>query len=219
MMGLTLMGLTLPPVYPILDTASLNAKRCSILEAALGLIEGGAKIVQLRHKGHWSRDLFGDARRLRDLCRESDCLLVTNDRADIAALLDSGLHLGQDDLPPVQARCIVAVQLLGFSTHNAAQLRAAAAEPVDYVALGPVFDTASKDKPDPLVGLERLREWRRLTEKPLVAIGGVTRLNAADVWEAGADSLAVISDLLPGSCSRESIRERMQEWQQLAHRR
>lgn len=214
-----MIGLTLPRIYPILDTASLNAKGCPMLEAALGLIEGGARIIQLRHKGHWSRELFGDALRLRDLCRESDCLLVTNDRADMAALLDSALHLGQNDLPPVQARRIMAAQLLGFSTHNATQLRAAATEPVDYLALGPVFGTASKDKLDPVVGLERLREWRRLTEKPLVAIGGVTRLNAAAVWEAGADSVAVISDLLPRSCSRESIGERMREWQRLANSR
>lgn len=211
-----MLGLTLPRVYPILDTASLHARHCPILEAAQGLLDGGATIIQLRHKGHWSRALFEDARRVRELCRLANCLFVTNDRADLAALLDSALHLGQDDLPPLEARRIVGRRLLGFSTHNATQIEAAASEPIDYVALGPIFDTASKDKPDPVVGLERLREWRPLTDKPLVAIGGLARNNARAVWEAGADAVAVISDLLPGVCSRASIRDRMREWQDLA---
>lgn len=213
-----MIGLTLPRVYPILDTMALNARGCPVLDAAAGLIEGGARIVQLRHKGHWHREMFEQARRLRELCHDADCLFVTNDRADMAALLDSALHLGQDDLAPAFARRIVGDRILGFSTHSALQIEAANREPVDYVALGPVFETASRDKPDPVVGLERLHEWRRLTEKPLVAIGGISRHNAVGVWEAGADSVAVISDLLPDHCSRSSIRKRMMEWQAIGGR-
>ncbi len=137
----------------------------------------------------------------------------------MARLLDAGLHLGQDDLPPALARRIVGDQaVIGFSTHNAEQLRAAAAEPVDYLALGPIFPTASKERPDPVVGLVRLSQWRPLTDRPLVAIGGITRDNAVSVLQAGADSVAVIRDLLPEPCTTESVRQRVKEWLHLLHR-
>ncbi|MGH9659474.1 MAG: thiamine phosphate synthase, partial [Bryobacteraceae bacterium] len=102
---------------------------------------------------------------------------------------------------------------IGFSTHNEIQLRAAAGEPVDYVALGPIFATGSKDKPDPAVGVERLREWRRLSSRPLVAIGGITRATARTVLDAGADSVAVIGDLM--APAPDAMRERMEEWRAL----
>lgn len=121
-----------------------------------------------------------------------------NDRADVAKLLDAALHLGQDDLPPSAARRIVGERgAIGFSTHNEAQLRAGDREPVDYLAIGPIFGTSSKENPDPVVGLDELRRLRAFTEKPLVAIGGITRANALSVFEAGADSVAVIGDLYP----------------------
>src|SRR5262249_6111567 len=123
------------------------------------------------------------------------------------------LHLGQDDLRPAAARRVVGGDLpVGFSTHNGAQLRAAAAEPVDYVALGPMFATASKENPDPVVGLAELTRLRPLTNRPLVAIGGVTRSNARWVIDAGADSVAVIGDLFPED---GSIRKHCEEWLRL----
>ena len=103
--------------------------------------------------------------------------------------------------------------VLGYSTHNAGQLAAAAEEPVNYLALGPLFATQSKTNPDPVLGIPNLRNWRSLTARPLVAIGGITRENARSVLEAGADSVAVIGDLLPANCSAASIRERMKDWQ------
>jgi Thiamine monophosphate synthase len=148
------------------------------------------------------------------LCKQAAVPLIINDRADIAQLLGAGLHLGQEDLPPAAARRLMgASACLGFSTHNAAQLTAAAGEPVDYLAIGPLFATQSKLNPDPVVGVGRLRDLRRLTGKPLVAIGGITRENALAVLEAGADSVAVIGDLIPEDCSIESIRERFHDWQ------
>lgn len=208
--------MTLPPLYAILDTDTLSRRSCSVVKAALGMLEGGARVLQFRHKGHFSRRVYEEAEQAGNLCRQFGALWIVDDRADMARLLGAGLHLGQDDLPPAMARRVVGNEaIIGFSTHNAGQLRAAAAEPVDYLALGPIFATASKENPDPVVGVERLRGWRDLTERPLVAIGGITRGNAVSVLEAGADSLAVIGDLLPEQCTQESVRERVKEWLRL----
>lgn len=209
----------LPPLYPILDAESLARLSCPLEVAAEAMLEGGARILQLRHKGHFSRMVFEQAERIAELCRSAGAIWIVDDRADIARLLDAGVHLGQDDLPPKLARRIMGSgATIGFSTHNAEQLRAAADEPADYLAIGPIFQTPSKRKPDPVVGIERLSQWRPLTPRPLVAIGGITRENAASVLAAGADSVAVISDLLPEVCTRESIRQRMDEWQQLVNK-
>jgi thiamine-phosphate pyrophosphorylase len=183
----------LPTFYPVLD-----ADRISAVPAAEALLEAGARILQYRHKSFFSRHAFEEASRISELCRHAGALFVVNDRADIAKLLDAALHLGQEDLAPADARRILpAPNIIGFSTHNEQQLRAGDAEPVDYLAIGPIFATASKQNPDPVVGLDRLRAWRSLTKKPLVAIGGITRELAPQVFEAGADSVAVISDLFP----------------------
>ena len=136
-----------------------------------------------------------------------------NDRADFAKLLGAALHLGQDDLAPADARKILpAGSIIGFSTHNREQLRAGDAEPVDYLAIGPIFATGSKQNPDPVVGLPELRSLRLLTKKPLVAIGGITRETAESVLDAGADSLAVIGDLYPQSLNKSELRKRAEEW-------
>ena len=128
-------------------------------------------------------------------------------------LLDAALHLGQDDLPPADARKIMPPdRIIGFSTHNADQLRAGDREPVDYLAIGPIFGTASKPNPDPLVGLDRLCTLRALTKKPLVAIGGITRETAPAVFDAGADSVAIIGDLYPHTLTKASLRARAEEW-------
>jgi thiamine-phosphate pyrophosphorylase len=206
-----------PAIYPILDTASLTTRGCSIRLAAEAWIDGGARILQLRHKAHWGRPLFDDARAIAELCRARGVTFIVDDRADLAALLHAGLHVGQDDLSPAESRAIIGPDaVLGFSSHNAGQLSAAAGEPVNYVAFGPCFNTRSKRNPDPVIGLAELRRCRSLTAKPLVAIGGITRENARAVFEAGADSVAVIADMLPEDCSAGSLRGRMEEWQQLA---
>lgn len=206
----------LPRVYPIIDTETLVRCGLELTGASAAFLEGGAGILQIRHKGHWSRELFEAARETARLCREAGTILVIDDRADFAMLLEAGLHVGQDDLTPRDARKLIGRNsLLGFSSHNVQQLCTAGGEPVDYVALGPVFATASKRNPDPVVGVEEVRRCRALIDKPLVAIGGITRENAPGVLRAGADSVAVISDLLPEKATAKSLRERMEEWQRI----
>jgi thiamine-phosphate pyrophosphorylase len=207
----------LPRIYPILDTGTFEARGFSFTRAAAAWLEGGAGILQLRHKQHWGRAVFDAARDIARMCREAGALFIVDDRADIAMLLDAGLHVGQDDLPPRDARRLMGSEpVIGFSSHNVQQVCAAGGEPVDYVAFGPIFTTASKRNPDPVTGIEALKECRGLMEKPLVAIGGITRETAAALWTAGADSVAVIGDLLPAELTSVSLRQRMEEWQRLA---
>jgi thiamine-phosphate pyrophosphorylase len=207
----------LPRVYPILDSEAIGARGLSLPAAAAAFLEGGAGILQFRHKGHWSRDTFGAAQEIAGRCGEAGVPFIVDDRADIAMLLEAGLHVGQDDLTPRDARRLMGPRaIVGFSSHNAAQLVAAAAEPVDYVALGPVFATISKRNPDPVVGVPEVRRVRALIEKPLVAIGGITAENAVQVLSAGADSVAVIAGLLPEPATPQSLRQRMEEWIKLA---
>jgi thiamine-phosphate pyrophosphorylase len=196
--------------YPILDTDTAARRGIDPVEAARAILDGGARMLQFRHKGFFSRDIFDHAREIAALCRDADAMFVINDRADVARLLGAGLHLGRDDLSPADARRVVGDgALLGFSTHNEAQLRAGAEQAADYLALGPMFATASKLNPDPVVGLDELRRLRPMTDRPLVAIGGITRANAPSVIEAGADSVAVIGDLFPED---GDIRRRVEEW-------
>jgi thiamine-phosphate pyrophosphorylase len=188
----------LPKFYPILDTEVSLRRGVEPVVAAEHILEAGAKILQFRHKRFLSREAFGWLERIAELARTAGATLVVNDRADLAKLFGAALHLGQDDLPPSAARHVVGPDaIVGFSTHNEAQLRAALAEPVDYVALGPIFGTVTKENPDPTVGLDQLRRLRPLSPWPVVAIGGINRANARQVLEAGADSVAVIGDLFP----------------------
>jgi thiamine-phosphate pyrophosphorylase len=209
----------IPRVYPIIDTTTLSEVSIRPVHAAAALLEGGARIVQFRHKGFWSREVFAQAEEIAALCQAASASFIVNDRADYAALLHSGLHLGQDDLLPTDARAVIGDEAtIGFSTHNPEQMLAARSEPVNYVAFGPVFSTVSKDRPDPTVGLDGLRAVRALTERPLVAIGGITLENAELCWNTGADSVAVIAAMLPNPCTHESIRDRMVEWLRLSLR-
>ncbi len=183
----------LPAFYPVVSSVA----------TAEAVLEAGAKILQYRNKQFFSRAAFEDASRIAELCRQGGAMFVMNDRADVAALLNAALHLGQEDLAPSDARRILpAGAMVGFSTHNERQLREGDQEPVDYLAIGPIFATGSKQNPDPVVGLEQLRALRLLTAKPLVAIGGITRELAPQVFAAGADSIAVISDLVPDPRAR-----------------
>ncbi len=203
-------------IYPILDSETLRARNYPAIDAAKAMLEAGSQILQYRHKDFWSREVLAEAERVGELCRAHGALFIVNDRVDYAKLLGAGVHLGQEDLPPRAARALLGPDaVIGYSTHNAAQLAAAASEPVDYVALGPIFGTLSKRNPDPTVGVEKLREWRSLVSQPLVAIGGITRENAKALWDAGAEMVAVISDLCPAVCDAESIGERTAEWRRL----
>jgi len=208
-------ALRLPRFYPILDTETATRRGVAPIAAAERILEAGATILQFRHKGFLSRQVFADLERIADLCRAANVLFVVNDRADLARLFGAALHLGQDDLPPSAARRVTGPELrIGFSTHNEPQLRAAAQEPVDYLAIGPIFGTVTKENPDPTVGLDELRRLRPLAVRPLVAIGGITRANALAVLAAGANSVAVISDLFPDA---GDIRGRAEEWIRLLH--
>jgi thiamine-phosphate pyrophosphorylase len=203
----------IPAFYPILDTAAAAKHGIDPLDAARQILDAGARILQFRHKGFFSRETVSLLFAIAELTRDAGALLVVNDRADLARLAGAALHLGQDDLPPEAARRIVGPDArIGFSTHNEAQLRAAEAEPVDYLAIGPMFGTTSKENPDPVAGVEELRRLRPLTARPLVAIGGITRENVRDVIRSGADSVAVIGDLFPAD---GRIRRRAEEWLRL----
>jgi thiamine-phosphate pyrophosphorylase len=200
----------LPRFYPILDTHAARRHGADPVTAAQQILDGGARILQFRHKGFLSREAFGWLEQIAKLTHNAGAAFVINDRADLAKLFSAILHLGQDDLPPSAARHVTGADaVIGFSTHNETQLRAAAREPVDYLALGPVFGTATKENPDPTVGLDELRRLRPLTAGPLVAIGGITLTNASQAIAAGADSVAVIGDLFPES---GSLRARVEQW-------
>jgi thiamine-phosphate pyrophosphorylase len=211
--------LQIPRFYPVLDSDLIERRGLALIPAAEALLEAGARIIQLRHKTHFSRDVFSQAEQIARMCASTGALFVVNDRADMAMLLDSALHVGQEDIPPAVARRLIGdARVLGFSTHNEAQIRAAAAEPVDYVALGPIFGTASKLNPDPAVGIEELCRLRALTSGPVVAIGGITRATALDVMNAGADTVAVIGDLFPEPCTAQNLKSRAEQWLQITSR-
>ena len=215
-----------PRLYPILDTRTAAAHQCNRVTVARAWIGAGIQILQYRHKDStsqaWTREIWNEADAIGNLCDDAGVTFIINDRADAAKLLNAGLHLGQEDLTPSDARHLLGdTSMLGFSTHNAVQLAAATQEPADYIALGPIFGTASKENADPIVGLENLGAWRdlaarpQITPRPLIAIGGITRSNAADVLAAGADSVAVIGDLFPELCNGLNLRNRMDEWHKL----
>ena len=139
----------LPRLYPILDTAIFEANGFDTVAACSALLKAGVRILQYRHKAAFTEERFQEARRMNDLCRRAGAMFVMNDRADFAGILGSGLHLGQDDLPVASARPLLGPdQMIGLSTHNEAQFREALRQPVNYVALGPIFRTKSKSNPD-----------------------------------------------------------------------
>lgn len=206
-------ALRLPAFYPVLDTELLSRRGISPVQAADAILDAGARILQFRHKPFFSREVFDRATQVAELCRAAGALFVVNDRAEIAVLLGAALHLGQHDLAPADARRILPPgAIVGFSTHNEKQLRAADREPVDYLAIGPIFSTASKQNPDPVVGLDRLREIRAFTRKPLVAIGGITLDTAPAVFKAGADSVAIIAGLYAEPLTKANLRARAENW-------
>jgi thiamine-phosphate pyrophosphorylase len=187
-----------PRLYAIADVGVLAAWGISLEEFARGLRAAGVTLVQYRDKTGSPEEVLRAAAVLRDVFAGTACRLILNDRADLALLAElDGVHVGHGDLLPEDARRVAgAERIVGVSTHAEAQIRAADASCADYVAIGPVFATATKADTEPVVGLEGVRRARALTTKPLVAIGGITRANARSAIEAGADSVAVISGLL-----------------------
>ncbi|MCU1243566.1 MAG: thiamine-phosphate diphosphorylase [Candidatus Acidoferrum typicum] len=202
------MRLVLPRLYVILDATLLNN---SPHDCARELAAAGVRLLQYRDKMASARDLLATSRELVSSLNTYGTSLVVNDRPDVAVLAGAaGVHVGQEDLDPEQARAVVGEEMwIGTSTHNLEQFRRAAATSVDYIAVGPIFATTSKANPDPVVGLELIRQVRHLTEKSIVAIGGITLERAASVIEAGADSVAVIRDVVcaeePGERARRFL--------------
>lgn len=194
----------IPPLYPILDSSFLAGAgdRAGFLRGIVRELAGsGVRILQYRNKTGNSAEVLADAAILRKSAAGTGLLLILNDFPALAVELGfDGVHTGQTDMPPSEARRILGPgKILGLSTHNQAQLRAADSEPVDYIAIGPVYPTGTKQNPDPVVGLEGVQAARQLTRKPLVAIGGITAANAPAALHAGADSVAVISAIFsPG---------------------
>ena len=201
------MRLVLPRLYVILDASLLTIPES---ECARQLVDAGIRLLQYRNKTASSRDLLESSKRLSAELIPRGVTFIVNDRADVAALADaSGVHVGQEDLGAEEARAVVGNKLVGISTHNRAQFERAAATSADYIAVGPIFSTSTKSNPDPVVGTEFIRQVRPLTDKPIVAIGGITLGCAAEVVRAGADSVAVISDILrapdPGTRARQFV--------------
>jgi thiamine-phosphate pyrophosphorylase len=191
---MTVGTISVPRLYGIVDAAYFSTLE-EVVVFARELTNGGCTLLQYRNKKGSARVMQAHARELK---RFTNAKYIMNDRADLCVACEfDGLHVGQDDLLPEYARYIIGEERwLGVSTHNPEQLEEADVCGADYLAIGPVFATSSKENPDPVVGLDGVRRARALTRKPLVAIGGITRTNAASVIEAGADSVAVISDLL-----------------------
>jgi thiamine-phosphate pyrophosphorylase len=189
------MRLVLPRLYVILDSALLTIP---VEDCAQELADAGVRLLQYRAKDTPALNMLNVSRKLASLAIPRGISFIVNDRPDIAILAQAtGAHVGQEDLDVEAAREVVGTEkLVGVSTHNLEQFRAAAETSADYVAVGPIFATSSKANPDPVVGTEFIRRVRDLSDKPIVAIGGITLENAASVIEAGADCVAVISDIL-----------------------
>lgn len=203
--------IVLPKLYAILDVSCFSPQlrtTNSIVEFARDLASGGVTLLQYRNKDGGTRQMLSHAREIKRVL-EGKVKLIMNDRADlcVAAGFD-GVHLGQDDLSAEGARLVVGERWVGVSTHTLEQVKEADAGPADYIAIGPVFPTTGKKNPDQIVGIAGVRKARAATKKPLVAIGGITRGNANSALEAGADSVAVISDLLssPRKVAEEFLR-------------
>ncbi|MGB7730555.1 MAG: thiamine phosphate synthase [Candidatus Acidiferrum sp.] len=189
------MAILLPRLYVILDAGLVQGPATEI---ARQLMEAGVRLLQYRAKNPGAGEMLRSATEIAKVARQQRANFFVNDRPDVAYLAGAdGVHVGQDDLSVENARALVGRdRWVGVSTHNQEQFERAVATSADYVAIGPIFATTSKANPDPVVGTELLRRLRPLTNKPIVAIGGIRLENAAEVIEAGADSVAVISDIL-----------------------
>jgi thiamine-phosphate pyrophosphorylase len=193
----------LPKIYPI---TNVEISKISHVEQVQQLIKGGAKLIQIREKKATSRDFFEQAQKCLEIAKKSNVKILINDRIDIAlAVKADGVHLGQDDLSPIYARQILGEKaIIGFSTHSVSQAIKAVKLPINYVAIGPIFQTTTKENPDEIVGLNGLNQVKNaIGDFPLVAIGGINLENAQKVFENGANSIALISAILDKSSEIE----------------
>ena len=202
------MNFELPKIYPITD---VRLSGLSHAEQVRRLINGGAKLIQLREKYASPKDFYKSAEDALKIARENNVKIIINDRVDIAlALKADGVHLGQDDLHPEEARQIFGKSIIGFSTHNIQQAIEAVRLPIDYIAVGPVFATKTKENADKIIGLEGVKKVREtIGDLPLVAIGGINSENFRQVLIAGADCAAIISDIIS---EPEKITENMRKY-------
>jgi thiamine-phosphate pyrophosphorylase len=195
----------LPPLYAVLDPEQVKQRPVSSVLAAL--LKGETRIVQLRAKNLVARDCLELAREVRRQTAAAGCRFIVNDRVDIARISDAdGVHLGQEDLPLAAARKLMGEKLVGISTHDLAQAREAERDGADYIGFGPIFGTATKETGYSARGIAMLREVRRAVALPIVAIGGIQESNVKSVWQAGADSAAMIGELMGASDVEEKVR-------------
>jgi thiamine-phosphate pyrophosphorylase len=186
------MKIQTPFLYPILDENRSN----DLERDAQDLINAGVKILQLRCKKMSNAEFQQLVTKLMPLCKRAGVLLILNDRVDVCMITDaSGVHLGQDDFPATEARQLLPNAIIGLSTHNLNQVQSADQLPIDYISIGPIFPTTSKENPDPVVGIDLLRKAKTLTSKPIVCIGGITKNETPELLRAGADGIAVISEI------------------------
>jgi len=197
-----------PPLYAILDPSLVSAPLASLAQS---LADNGVMLMQLRDKRSSARKIYAEVQSLIGILSPRGVRLIVNDRPDIAVITGAdGVHVGQNDLPAEETRKICGPRKwVGVSTHNLEQLREADHGAADYIAVGPIFPTGTKENPDPVLGVEFVRAARQLTRKPLVAIGGITIESVADVFRAGADSVAIIRDLIAASDPAARAREYM----------
>jgi thiamine-phosphate pyrophosphorylase len=195
-----------PPLYAIIDAGQAADPAHSIAGI---LIDAGVRLIQVRDKRSSAKLIYQAARELNDTMYARGVRVIVNDRSDISAMIGAGgVHVGQGDLPVEAARKICGpARWVGVSTHNLEQFHQATRTSADYIAVGPIFPTASKENPDPIVGVEFLQTARRFTQKPLVAIGGITIESAEAVFRAGADSVAVVKDLVTAKDPALRVRE------------
>ena len=204
-MSATVQKVRLSPLYAILDPEQTKGRSAAIMLQEL--LVGGTRILQLRAKALSARDFLQLARETRTLTQAHGCCLIINDRVDIALASDAdGVHLGQDDLPLHAVRKLMSGKIIGISTHDIEQAKEAERAGADYIGFGPMFGTTTKDTGYTARGLDTLRQVRAAVRIPIVAIGGITESNVKDVWEAGADSAAIISDILGAEDVAEKVR-------------
>ena len=186
----------IPPLYPIIDSSLTPA--ADIEKTATDIINGGARIIQLRAKGLSSREFLKSAFTVRRITKDRDVIFIVNDRVDIALIADAGgVHLGQDDMPVKEARRLLGKDsIIGYSTHNLREALEAVQLPIDYISFGPIFPTRTKKDAQMPKGLKGLAEVRKTVKIPIVAIGGITKANMIHVLKQGANSVAMISEIL-----------------------
>jgi len=189
------MALTLPPLYSILDPEQIKGRATE--EVLRELLRAGVTMLQLRAKSLAAKDFLELAQRVRSETQRQDCRLIVNDRVDIAMACNAdGVHLGQDDLPIHVGRKLMGNKIIGISTHDIEQAQEAERGGADYIGFGPMFGTTTKDTGLTARGIDMLKQIRAAVTIPIVAIGGITEQNVCQVWQADANSAAIISDIL-----------------------